>query len=91
MEHIIQQITVELVRKITEKACSGGISDVDALASSVLQDCKQASASIIEVICSEINLRIRKDKSVRKELGLVIKEKERPREILTDLREKKVI
>ena len=85
MEHIIQQITVELVRKITEKACSGGISDVDALASSVLQDCKQASASIIEVICSEINLRIRKDKSVRKELGLVIKEKERPREILTDL------
>ncbi|MDO4485549.1 MAG: UPF0236 family protein [Bacillota bacterium] len=37
------------------------------------------------MICSEINLRIRKDKSVRKELGLFIKEKERPREILTDL------
>lgn len=85
MERIIQQITVELVRKITEKAYSGGISDVDALASSVLQDCKQATASIIEVICSEINLQIREDKPVRKELGLVLKEKERPRELLTDL------
>lgn len=85
MEHIIQQVTVELARKIIEKACSGGISDVDALASSVLQDCKQASASIIEVICSEINLRIRKGKAVRKELGLVLKEKERPSEILTAL------
>ena len=62
MEHIIQQITVELVEKITEKAYSGGISDIDALASEVLQDCKQAAASIIETLCSEINLQIRKDK-----------------------------
>lgn len=85
MEHIIQQITVELVRKITEKVYSGEISDVDALASSVLQDCRQASASIIEAICSEINLQIRRDKPARKELGLVLKEKERPREILTEL------
>ena len=51
MEHIIQQITVELVEKITEKAYSGGISDIDALASEVLQDCKQAATSIIETIC----------------------------------------
>ena len=85
MEHIIQQITVELVEKITEKAYSGGISDIDALASEVLQDCKQAATSIIETICSEINLQIRKDKSGRKELGLVLKEKERPRELLTEL------
>lgn len=35
---------MELVRKITEKACSGEILDVDALASSVLQDCKQANS-----------------------------------------------
>lgn len=85
MEHIIQQIAEELVRKITEKAYSGGITDVDALASSVLQDCRQASASIIEAICSEINLQIRRGKPARKELGLVLKEKERPREILTEL------
>lgn len=83
METIIQQITVELVKKITEKAYLGGINDIDALASDVLQDCKQAAASIIEVICEEINLKIRKDKSGRKELGLVLKEKERPRELLT--------
>ena len=62
MEHIIQQITVELVEKITEKAYSGGISDIDALASEVLQDCKQAAASIIETLCSAINLQIRKKK-----------------------------
>ena len=33
METIIQQILTELIRKITEKAYEGGITDIDALAS----------------------------------------------------------
>lgn len=85
METIIQQIAEKLVKKIIEKAYSGGINDIDALTCAVLQDCKTAAAEIIETICAQINVTIREDKAGRKELGLVIKEKERPRELLTEL------
>ena len=85
METIIQQIIVELTRKIIEKAYSGGINDIDALASDVLWDCKSAAASIVEAICTQLNREIRTDKSHRKEQGLVLKEKNRPRELLTEL------
>ena len=85
METIIQQIVTELVRRITEKAYAGGIRDIDALASDVLADCKEAATSLVEAICSSINVSIREDKGRRKELGLVLKEKERPRMLLTEL------
>lgn len=85
MKTSIQQITQELVNKITEKAYSGGVNDIDALASDVLQDCKCASASIIEAICANMNVQIRQDKAGRKELGLTLKDKDRPRELLTEL------
>ena len=51
METIIQQIVEELSKKIVTRAYSGGINDVDGLASDVLGDCKSASVSIIEAIC----------------------------------------
>lgn len=38
MKIIIQQITAELVEKITKKAMSDKISDIDALASEILED-----------------------------------------------------
>jgi len=85
MEHIIQQITLGFIQQITEKICSGGISDIDALSSDLLEDCKQTTISIIEAVCNEINFRIREDKNTRKDLGLAIKEKDRPRKILTEL------
>ena len=85
MEMIIQQITQELVKKITKRAYGGGIRDIDALSSDVLGDCKEAATSIIEAICRQVNIQIRNDKQGRKEAGLVLKEKERPRELLTEL------
>lgn len=85
METIIQQIAVELVKKVTEKAYSGGLHDIDGLATDVLQDCKEACSAVLEAICAEINVQIRQDKAGRKELGLVLKEKDRPRELLTEL------
>lgn len=87
METSIQQIAQELINKITEKAFSGGIHDIDALASDVLQDCKTASIQIIERICAELNEQVREDKVGRKEQGLILKEKDRSRELLTELGE----
>lgn len=85
MEYIIQQITQELLTKITEKALNGGIHDIDALASDVLTDCKSAASRMIEAICHDINLRIRGDKEGRQMHGLLLKEKERARELHTEL------
>ena len=67
MEHIIQQITLGFIQQITEKICSCGISDIDALSSDLLEDCKQTTISIIEAVCNEINFRIREDKNTRKD------------------------
>ena len=77
METIIQHIALDLVKKITKKAYSGGINDIDALASDVLVDCRKAASLVIEAIYSQINVQIREDKAERKKLGLVLKEKER--------------
>ena len=57
METIIQHI----VKKITKKAYSGGINDIDALASDVLVDCRKAASLVLEAIYSQINVQIRED------------------------------
>ena len=85
METIIQQIALDLAKKITEKAISGEIFDIDALASETLKECKASAAAMIETISAELNRRIREDKSGRKAQGLVLKEKDRPRRLLTEL------
>lgn len=85
METIIQQIVTELTKKIMQRAASGEIRDIDALASNVLSDCKASATAILEAILSEVNLRIREDKAGRKAEGLVLKEKDRPRQLLTEL------
>lgn len=85
MKHIIQQITQELVEKIIKKAYSGKISDLDALTEDVLADCKASAAKVVEAILTEMNLQIRQDKQTRREQGLVMKEKDRCRSLLTKL------
>lgn len=85
MEHIIQQIAQELVEKIISRAYSGEISDIDTLTEEVLGDCKATATKVIEEILAEMNRQIRADKQMRKERGLVMKEKDRPRSLLTKL------
>lgn len=85
MENIIQQIALDLVEKITKKAFEAKISDLDTLASDVLADCKTAECEILEAAVAQLNESIRKEKATRKELGLVLKEKNRKRSILTEL------
>ena len=85
MESIIQQITEKLIQKIVKRAYSGGISDLDTLSSAVLGDCKEAAREMLEAITAQLNQQIRDDKGRRKAEGLVLKEKERPRSLLTEL------
>lgn len=85
MNNIIQQISEKLTKKILEKAYSTEISDIDLLSSSVLEDCKSAARDILEAIVSDLNVQIREDKLSRKEKGLVLKEKNRDRSLLTEL------
>ena len=51
----------------------------------VLGDCKEAAVEMIEEITVQLNRQIRNDKRRRKEEGLVLKEKERGRSLLTEL------
>ena len=85
MNNIIQQISEKLTQKILEKAYSGGICDIDLLSSSVLEDCKSAARDILEAIVSDLNIKIREDKPSRKARGLILKEKNRERSLLTEI------
>ena len=85
MDNIIQQISEKLTKKILEKAYSGGICDIDLLSSSVLEDCKSAARDILEAIVSDLNIKIREDKPSRKARGLILKEKNRERSLLTEI------
>lgn len=85
MERIIQQLALEMAKKITEKALYGGLTDIDALSSEILPCCKDTACRILETIVESLNLSFRENKEDRKALGLVIKEKNRERSLLTEL------
>ena len=81
----ILQIAIELAKEICERAEKGEIKDLDIMAEAILNDCKSAAVEIIQVILDVMNEDIRKDKRGRKEQSLVLKDKDRPRQILTHL------
>ena len=85
MYNSILQLAVKLTEKICERTESGEIRDLDIMADEVLSDCRETSAEIISVIIRHLNESIRNDKETRKDMGLVIKEKDRPRRLLTHL------
>ena len=85
MENIIQQITLELVAKINEKAFSKELTDLDRLAADIFEDCTEYAKLMVQEVIRIRNLQFREDKTFRKQECLVLKEKERPRQILTKL------
>lgn len=85
MENIIQQITLELVEKINKKAFSEQITDLDKLAAGLFEDCAEYAKLLVQEVIRIQNLQFREDKEFRKHEGLTLKEKERPRQILTKL------
>lgn len=81
----ILQFAINLAEEIYKRAERGEIRDLDIMADEVLKDCKETANQIIQEIIRHMNEEFRKDKETRKELGLVIKEKDRPRRLLTAL------
>lgn len=64
-----------------------GITDLDAAASEVAEDSRELSRKIMQTIVEEMNRELREDKVSRKEMGLVLHEKDRDRKLLTELGE----
>ena len=85
MNSIIQQITVKMVNEVTKKASSDKLFDLDALAAEVFKTCTDTAKSLVQAIIRARNLQLREDKKFRKSEGLTIKEKDRPRQIMTKL------
>ena len=85
MENIIQQITIELVEKINKKALSEGLSDLDRLAAEIFEDCAESARRMLQEVIRYRNHQFREDKQFRKQEGLVLKEKNKPRQLLTKL------
>lgn len=85
MEKIIHLVEEYLGKVFTVHAY--GITDLDATASELKKDSDELSRKILQILIEKMNESFREDKSTRKEMGLVIKEKERSRCILTELGE----
>lgn len=85
MNTSILQFVIELAKKICQRAEEGEIRDLDVMADEILKDCKKTSGEILQAIIRNMNESLREDKQTRKEMGLVIKEKDRPRRLLTAL------
>ena len=81
----IHQIAMDLGRKIIKRTENGEIQDLDLMAKDIAEDCRTSARAMVEAILKYLNESIRKDKNERNQRGLVIKEKDRPREIYTEL------
>lgn len=82
---IIHHVEAYLEKVFTKHAFN--ITDLDAAASALKKDSDELSRNILETLIKYMNESFRQDKSTRKEMGLVLKEKDRPRCILTELGE----
>ena len=85
MYNSILQLATGLAERILKRAENGEIKDIDAMAAEVSDDCRRTSAEMMHEIVRYMNEKVREDKNTRKEMGLVIKEKDRPRQLFTEL------
>ena len=85
MECIIHQMTLNLAKKLMEIFKNDKKIGLDEQTSAALEESKKFSIQVVETVIQHKNEEIRANKSQRKEWGLVLKEKERPRNILTEL------
>ena len=85
MERIIAQLIADMSKKICEKTFSSEWSGISELTEQVKADCLATGKAVLEECLRTINRTFRENKAARKEMGLVLQEKERHREILTAL------
>ena len=87
METIVQQIVLELGNNLCKKVEKEGLSNIDQFATEALELCKGSVRDLISQILQQLNEDLRRDKAFRKEQGLVLKEKDRKRSLLTEVGE----
>lgn len=81
METIIQQIVIEVTENLLQDIIKTNLN-LNRLTEELLEDSKELARKVTEACVQELNLRIRRDKAWRKG-RLVLKEKDRPRRIVT--------
>jgi hypothetical protein len=85
VETIIQQIIMDLGKNICKQIEEDGLSNIDQFASDALELCKRSVRELLTRIVQQLNEEFRMNKRFRKEQGLVLKEKDRERSILTEV------
>lgn len=87
MKYIIQQICSELIEKILKTLKESDNLHISSIMPLVLEDCKTTSLDITKEYIKDVNIEMRKSKKDRKLKGLVIKEKDIKRKVITCLGE----
>ncbi|MDU3422354.1 MAG: UPF0236 family protein [Peptostreptococcus sp.] len=87
MESIIQQICSELIEKILKTLKESDNLHISSIMPVVLEDCKAASLEITKEYIKDVNIKMRKNKKDRRTRGLVVKEKDINRKVITCLGE----
>ncbi|MHB0740887.1 UPF0236 family transposase-like protein [Peptostreptococcus anaerobius] len=87
MESIIQQICSELIEKILKTLKESDNLHISSIMPVVLEDCKAASLEITKEYIKDVNIEMRKNKKDRRTRGLVVKEKDINRKVITCLGE----
>ena len=85
MEYIIQQICSELIEKILKTLKESDNLHISSIMPVVLEDCKAASLEITKEYIKDVNIEMRKNKKDRRTRGLVVKEKDINRKVITCL------
>ena len=87
METIIQQICINMVEKVLKTLKESKNLSLDIITPEIREESNNACLSIVEEYIKYVNLEMRNQKKDRKSKGLVIKEKDVDRKVITCLGE----
>lgn len=85
METIIQQFALKLCKNWMKTLNERGLHDIDAVSSALMEVNNSVTLELLTSLMSELDRSLLDARDMRKELGLKVKERERPREYMTVL------
>lgn len=85
METIIQQFALKLCENWIKTLNEHGLQDIDAVSSALMEVNNSVTSELLTSLLSKLDRSLLDAREVRKELGLKVKERERPREYMTVL------